>query len=557
MKRIVCTALAVIALLGTAEPVLADGTLDVKEFKKQFSNTQNSWERRALIQKLDPTNAKALKILKAVLQDPRFSDWYYRQGAIDVLASAYDPGLIGKLEKVKKPLLIEAVALAFGRSKNKDRVPWIIKQLKSKKWVVRRAAALALRKIPDKRSIGPLIECWEEESKFTVWIHILETLERITRQKDMDTPEKWADWWSVNKDSFEVGKDAGDELSEDEKSGNMIRTRVRGTNLTLRSRGQGLPLLVIPAYGFEKNYLETYLRNLEDTNKIFYLKLPGVADLCANDSCSTKGCSHGPLPNAPNAPHPFYPLERIGNALETLFKQLKDSKAVTKKFAILAHGGLSTWLAMNFAIKHRKAVRRMILIGASSGNKAAGEGIKNIIRTGQQRADLEMEHYGLSRQIENGKPKYQSSGDDERWALNRKQFTVWFGDPRNLEIGRLYGPLTGVDKVTERGRAPGMPKWQRPMGSLIYPDFSLFKLDRVGTPVMVMTGQFSIEFTKADAQAIARHYGGNARVVPFKKSGAMPFIEENEKFVKIVRKWLGGKRARKKKRKKRKKRRKK
>ena len=518
----VLTALAAVGAL--ASPASA---MDDKEFKQKFTSTQNSWERRALIAQLDPTDDGSLNLLiKFVLKT---QEWYYREAAIDALSGVFDEKVIRELERMKDkdPVVAEGIAMAFGRSKNKDRVPHLLDLLESRKWIVRRAAAIALRYVPDKRAIGPLIKIWENEDKFVVWVHILESLESITRQKNMPTARDWADWWSVKEGEFEIPTGDADELSEDEKSGDVVKTRVRGTNLTSRLRGEGLPLLVLPDYGYEQDYLETYMRVLEDTNRIVYMKLPGTRDFV-----------DPPLSNAPGLPQPFYPLERIVEAFEELQQQLEKDGKIEGKFAIMAHG-ISCWIAMTYAANHPRSVRRMILIAASSGQKAAGEGIERLVRTGQQTADLELEHYGQSRQYENGTYKYQASGEDENEALGRKSFTVRFADRRDLEIGRIYGPI--VQKQIDERSVAMVPQYRRPMGGCFIPEFSLFKLPRVPTPTLVLVGAHAIETSQDDANAIAKHFGGNASVLVFKRSGEMPFIEENDKFVEMTRRFLGGK----------------
>jgi pimeloyl-ACP methyl ester carboxylesterase len=534
--RFAATAFTALALAACPTVAFA---VDAKEFKKKFAATQNSWERRALVTQLDPSDDKSLDLLlKFVLKT---QDWYMREAAVSVLATAFDEGVIAKLVKLKDkdPILAEGVAIAFGRSKNIERVGHLTMLIESKKWNVRRAAAIGLRTMKAKEAVDALISCWENEDKFLVWVQVLESLEKLTRQKNMPTAQDWRDWWSVARDNFEF-KDKTDELSEEEKSGDLIKTRVRGTNLTLRARGQGLPLLVLPDYGYENDYLQTYLRNLEDTNQILYMNLPGTADFV-----------EPPLENAPNAPKPYYPLERIVDAFDELQKQLVKEGKIKGKFAILAHG-MSCWIAMTFAERHPKMVRRMILIAASSGQKAASEGISNLVQRGQEIGDLELEHYGKSRNYngQTGKYDYEAAQGEESAAINRKSFTVRFADFRDLEIGRIYGPI--VEKKTDAGMYRG-PKLLRPMGGCFIPPFSLFKLKRVPTPTLVMHGKYAIETSGDDSNAISRHYGKNAKVITFKRSGQMPFIEENEKFVEGIRRFLGGKKAKKKKKKRKKK----
>ena len=142
------------------------GAMDLKEFKKKFGQTPNSWERRNLVKQLDPNDKKSRKILFAVLKGPMF-DWYMRQAVIDVFTGVTEPKTIKALEKVKPnrdPLSAEGVAMAFGRSKSAERIPYLEDCMKSKKWVVRRAASIALRHIRDKQAITLLIDTWRHES---------------------------------------------------------------------------------------------------------------------------------------------------------------------------------------------------------------------------------------------------------------------------------------------------------------------------------------------------------------------------------------------------------
>ena len=84
-----------------------------------------------------------------------------------------------------------------------------------------------------------------------------------------------------------------------------------------------------------------------------------------------------------------------------------------------------------------------------------------------------------------------------------------FADGRDLEIGRIYGPI--VDKKNDDGQVIArMHKAYRPMGGISIPPFSLFKLRRVPTPTLVLHGMHSIDTTAEDSQAIARHSGGSA-----------------------------------------------
>lgn len=514
----------------TAAPLWAKNDA-VKEFQRAYNEQPNSWQRIDLIKGLDPKDKKQLDILTDFVLAR--GEWFYREAAIDVLAGVTDSDIIKRLERMsKKEIVGEAVCLAFGKSGDKAHTEFLVDKLDHKKWKVKRAAAIALGQIPSKEGVEALISAWENEDMFMVWVHILESLERITRERDLgDTPEKWRGWWDAVKDTWEVP--SGD-VNEDEIGGGEVnKTKVRGTNLNYRSRGKGLPLLVLPEYGYEKDYLETYLRELEETNRILYMALPGANDFT----------------DPPLKPEvgglPYYPIDRIVEAFEGLHEQLvKDGKIEDKPFALMAHG-MTCWIAMKFAEKHPRLVRKMILISPVSGNKAWGDGRDRTETEGNKRGDIEMEHYAQSQLIEqNGKPRYEAADERESRALQRKGHTLKFYDHRDLEIGRILGPI--VEKTVETpqgmGRSVGFKAF-RPMGGVLIPEFSLFKLNRTRTATLIFYGPHSLRTSADDCDAIRKHYG-TAGVVTFKNSSRMPFIEENEDFVEKVHKFLGGKRSR-------------
>ncbi|MEZ6187521.1 MAG: hypothetical protein R3F62_21245 [Planctomycetota bacterium] len=519
--------LPIVFLAALAAPTAWAGNDAAKEFQRNYVEKPNSWERIELIKSLDPSDKDQLDLLTDFVLAR--GEWFYREAAIDVLAGVHDEDVIKRLERLsKKEIVAEAVCLAFGKSGSKDRIPFLVEQLDNKKWKVKRAAAIALGQIPDKRGVEALISAWENEDMFMVWVHILESLERVTREKNLDTPEKWRGWWDAVKANWEPPTGEVDE--ESLGGGEINKTKVRGTNLDYRSRGKGLPLLVLPEYGYEKDYLETYLRELEDNNLILYMALPGANDF-----------TDPPL-KPEVAGLPYYPIDRIVEAFEGLHEQLvKDGKIEDKPFALMAHG-MTCWIAMKFAEKHPRLVRKMILISPVSGNKAWGDGRDRTEAEGNKRGDIEMEHYAQSQLIENGAPRYKAADEREEYALQRKGHTLMFADHRDLEIGRILGPISEKIVDTPQGKARSVNfKAFRPMGGVLIPEFSLFKLNRTRTPTLIFYGPNSLRTSGDDCAAIQKHYG-TAGVVTFKRSSRMPFIEENEEFVEKVNKFLGGKR---------------
>lgn len=492
---------------------------DAKALARRYSETPNSWDRRALVEGLDANDAGARKFLLGVLaKEP----WYQREGAISALARLKDEGTWSKLLKERKTPVLEGVTRALGRrgtqgpgaalSGGSAALSSLEVLLGHKSWQVRRAAAIALKGVLVPGSVQALIKAWEGEKDFRVWIHCLESLESLTGEADLPRVQDWRSWWEAKQASFSFGS------RPKKTSGERIKTQARGTNLELKTRGRGLPLLVLPEYGYEQLYLETYLRDLEQTHQLLYLSLPGAADF-----------TDPKLSPAPGLPDPYYPIDRLVESLEALHAQLvRDKKIQDQPFAILAHG-MTCWIAMQYAAKHPKRVRKMILIAPYSGGKAWEAGRDRVEARGRELKDQEMVHFAQSQLYEG----YEAKSDPESTALERKEFNLYFGDQRDLEIGRIFGPIVTKE---ENGEEYDIRQIARPLGTVVIPEFDLLKLKRVRVPALVCHGDRSVRASLEDAGVVAKHFGG--KLLRFKKSARMPFYEEHDGFLKAARKFL-------------------
>lgn len=514
LRSVGLTALALLTLSLAPNPAGAD----TDEFKRLFAS-QNSWEKATAIKTLDPNDKKAYKILEKLLET---QDWYLREACIDVLSGALTGDVAEEMHKELKKgkgYVAEGIALAIGKSGDNSKVPWLVEALEAKDWRVRRSAAVALKELPDKRAVEPLIEAWKtelkDEKEFRVWVRCVEALEEISGE-DLDTISDWENWWAGVKDSFVIGGK--------KKEASKSSTVVRGVELDYETRGDGGPLLVIPDYGFEKSYLKTYLRNLEEFNQIIYVELPGAANF------------KPALPPEPGLPYPKYPLEKISAAFEQLVKDLAEKGTIkSDKINLFCHG-MSGWIGMTFAAKFPASVRRLVLCAPYSSGDAWGKGNDRLVNTGRTQGDLEKEHFALSRILEGGTAKYSASSAQESDALRRKGFSIYFADQRDSEIGTILGPK--VMKEVDGSPAGEDFEVFRPMGGVIIPsDFKLFALPKVPVPTLVMVGKHATMTSEEDAGAIAKHYPKSS-VVVFTKSSRMPFIEENSKFVKFMNKFI-------------------
>jgi pimeloyl-ACP methyl ester carboxylesterase len=281
---------------------------------------------------------------------------------------------------------------------------------------------------------------------------------------------------------------------------------------------------VLPEYGYEKDYFETYLRNLEESNQILYMKLPGTVDF-----------KNPALENAPNLPQPFYPIDRLVDALEALREELVKQGKIAEKssLAIMGHG-ITCWVAIRYANKYPKSVSRLVLLSAYGSEKAFSRDIKNMEQEGKKSGDVELEHYAQSLQWVNNKPVYQAQGEDEGLALSRKAFTTCFGNWGDLEIGRIYGPQ--VEKKINDTTSTKCAKVERPMGGCFVPQFDMAKENVVQQPTLIIGGQRAFFGTEEDSNEIAKQCAQPKVVII--KGARMPMIEENQTFLAAMQKHL-------------------
>ena len=506
----------------------------ISDFKKLYTS-KNSWEKANAIKTLDPNDPKAFKLLSKLLEREH---WYLRMAVIEVLSGAFEAEIGAKMAKSLekgKGTLAEGIALALGRAGDPSKVPLLIKGLKHKDWRVRRSSALALKNLPDRRAIEALIEAWEAELKkgkhFRVWVRCVEALEEITGEAELPTLEDWKSWWEARRGEFQVG---GKKESKGKKS-----STVAGVTLDYETRGRGGTLLVLPDYGFEEDYLKTYLRNLEDSNRIIYMSLPGASDF------------NPALPPMQGAPYPVYPLDKLVEAFDLLVKKLEDEqvekeaaesgtttgkkKSKRKRINIFAHG-MSGWIGMKYAALKPKRVKKLVLCAPFSSGKAWSDGNNRHVKNGQSSGDIEEEHFAKSRILQNGQALYSAKNEQESDAFMRKKMSFYFADLRDSEIAQVLGDKV-EKKVGQNGRTRTF-KAYRPMGSVMIPsDFTLFKLNKSPVPTLIMVGKHGVMTSVADCEAIKKHYP-NSKLMVFPKSARMPFIEENTKFVKMMAKFV-------------------
>lgn len=525
-------ALVMIFALGLSSTRVARADADgFKEFRR-YIKSPNSWERSNAIRILDPNEKKELDALLKVLET---QEWHIRATAIDVLAGLFDAKLVTSLEKKMNKgsaMIAEGIALSFGKKGDRMHLDALRQGLRNKKWPVRRSCAYALGIIPDKQSVKPLLDSWKKEKDIIVEIRLLEALEKITGQFLGPEITDWENWWIGAEADFELGRRDEEAEKEAEEKGLKAKeynTVERGVELNYKTRGNGPPLFVLPEYGYNRSYLETYLRPLEEYARIFYIDLPAPNKV--------EGVKTGP------GGAPIYPVDQLVDAFDEIrkkqYEEAKKSqnKVARKRIVIMGHA-ITCWIAMRFATKYPQNLAGLVLVSPFSGNQAYGRALTRIEGQGKQSGDIELEHYAQSLQIidQQGTHKYElrSKSPEEGKAVGSfKRWSLYFADPRDSRLTLIF---FGSMDSTKNPNAPGGVN--RPeLGSAIVPTFDVYKEGKAPVPTLVFVGQHSNFTSIQDCQKIVKHYP-NAKLVKMGKTSRMPMIEENEKFVNTLKKLL-------------------
>lgn len=514
LPRALALALLLIAV-GFATARVAFAVDPLKDFVREFAGKEKSWEQAEMVSALDPTSEGAEKIVSYVLGRP---DWFLRQKAIAVWTHSENAAVIARLKELagKKGAVAEGAALALTRSAGIEDPEFFKGLLKSRDWKIRRAAVMGLSWEEKVDSVDALLEAWPREKVGRVRHQILESLERLTGYVGSPVEDDWVKWWGSRRANFKFGESGAIDGSGE--------ARVGGTRVVYDRRGTGPPLLVLAEYWYHNEYLVRYLRELEETNQLLYVKLPSLGDF------------EPALPIEEGFDRPNWPIERLADAFAELHgKLVEEGKIDDEPFAVLAHG-LSSWVAMTYASRHPKKVRRQILVSPYSGMKSWLAGRERIEALGRERNDDELIHYARSELWEAGRWAYTAASPVEQRALFRKRFTLYFSDPADHEIGRLLGPgFEGAHRLEES------------TGYFLIPNFEQSELTPAPVPTLVMHGDKSLRTSYGDATDVARHYGRAGKVARYSKSARMPFIEESDRFMKDAKKFLKLKKQRKKK----------
>ena len=537
IEALLCAAIALFGIVGTVSA--QEETVSLKAAKRAFGSDDSHY-RHETIKRLNAEDPSHYKFLVTILKKGK---WYDREAAIKALAGAALDDTLQKmvedLQDNKSVFVRQGMAWALAQmnasveeegeenEKKKEFVEVEDKDdyyaklypaLNDKSEWVRRTVAHVLRVEKRRGAVNALIQRFVEEEDPVVATFIEQSLNELTQVYHGSDPAAWHAWWTEaqSDETYKLGKTDAESLRKAEELGKKIKDRSTGVasagldGFLWSERGTdiGVPILILPHYGYSQETMLPFLAHLEKNHKLFYINLPPI------DSFKN-------LEKAGESDMPYYPIDKLVEAFEGLRKDRK-----VKRFAIMACG-MNGWIAMRYAQRYPKSVAAMILVAPISGSKQYGMATDVLLVEGQKRRDYEMWHLGMTRRFnpqtgEGNHEKYHRENelkkrDGEAGSISRRAWSLHFKEERDFVIATLY------------------PKRRHEMGNVAIPDFSLFKekQPKRPVPVLIFVGTHSLFSSVGDCKQIQRHYKGSKLVV-MKQSSQMPFAEESVRFNKNV-----------------------
>ena len=272
-----------------------------------------------------------------------------------------------------------------------------------------------------------------------------------------------------------------------------------GARLYVETQGTGRPILVLHGgLGLDHTYFQPWLDPLQGTSKLIYVDLPGNGRSPAGaDSEAT--------------------LDRMADDLDALRTTLNIGK-----WDVLGHsyGG---FVAQAYALKHPDAVSHLVLVDTSPAPRLIPrpESARLIAAAmTPQIADA------LKTMASVGSGAKPEGGDTELQNAWHAVMPVYFHDfPTEL--------LIATDRTLFREHAfvLGTPA--------TFSFDTRAALPGLAVPTLVGVGKWDAILPVSHSEALRSAIPG-AELVVFDRSGHFPFIEERDRFLEVIRSFLGG-----------------
>lgn len=399
--------------------------VDVEALRRELRHARDA-RRREIAGGLDPTDPAAFQLLLEVLASAHV--WTVRLAAAEAVAAQLgDPRVLAAVDRALTSApdrAREGLAWALGLPRSQGLVPRLVRLLGDEDWEVRRAAAVGLGRAPDARAVVPLVEAHAREGAAHALLE--EALERLTGAEPAGAD--WAAWLHGADGRYEVrrgpGRPAPQAIQVDQ---GPLRERV---SWSVRVRGQGPPLLVLPPAGYRAAAVEPGLRWLERERTVVYVD--------------------------PSEEHDREDAARTAFRLARLRAALVARGLVPDAPEVVVAHGLSAAFAAAYPA-HRPEAGGLVLAAPLASPGAWSQALRQVSAAAERDGDDELLRAARILALARGAAGLHA---DERSDLRAALFTSWFADRSDLLIGHLLGPRAGdaprhAAEWADEPRAPG------------------------------------------------------------------------------------------------------
>ncbi|MGD8404602.1 MAG: alpha/beta fold hydrolase [Anaerolineales bacterium] len=269
------------------------------------------------------------------------------------------------------------------------------------------------------------------------------------------------------------------------------------TRLFIVERGEGHPIILLHGGpGLDHHEFADYLDPLCDQFRLILvdMRAQGKSDKC---------------------PEETWTLEQMAKDVVSLASAIE-----LDKYAVLGHS-YGAFVALQNAVDFPGAAAQTIVSGGVPSSRFLEVVDKNL---------AEFEPESLRKQVADSWAREADAKTQEDFAsLMHAQMSFHFGDPLDPRIADYE------ERTAETVYSPAM---LRHFAIAKYGGIEVEnRLKNVTQPVLVCTGRYDRACTIVASEAMAQGLP-NAELVIFEKSGHMTFVEENERYLEVVRGFL-------------------
>ena len=275
------------------------------------------------------------------------------------------------------------------------------------------------------------------------------------------------------------------------------QVNIGDTRLYVVERGTGYPLIVLHGGpGLDHHEFANYLDPLCDQFRLVLIDMraQGKSDVC---------------------PEETWTLAQMAKDVVSLAQAME-----LDKYAVLGHS-YGAFVALQNAVNFPGAAAQTIVSGGVPSSRFLEVVDQNL---------AEFEPESLRKQVaDSWAREVQAQTQEDFASLMHDQMPFHFGDPLDPRIAEYE--VRTADTVYSPAILRHFSKDE--YGGIEVED----RLKEVTQPVLICTGRLDRVCTVAAAEAIAQGLP-DAELVIFERSGHMTFVEENERYLKVVRDFL-------------------